>query len=69
MTYRPFNQMKSTVSKVIALMSCITGAVHAAENITVQTQDNGAALVNPGMGWMMYFYSNVPANGRATFFL
>ncbi len=54
--------MKTKFLKVIALISCITGAVHAEENITVQTQDNGAALVNPGMGWMMYFYSNVPAN-------
>lgn len=30
--------------------------------MTVQTQDTGAALVNPGMGWVLYFYSNVPAN-------
>ncbi len=54
--------MKPTVIKAIALVSCITAAVHAEENITVQTRDNGAALVNPGMGWVVYFYSNVPAN-------
>jgi hypothetical protein len=42
--------MKSTVLIVITLITCITGALHAAENITVQTQDTGAALVNPGMG-------------------
>lgn len=53
---------KTTFLKVIALLSCITGAVHAEETTTVQTQDNSAALVNPGMGWMAYFYSNVPAN-------
>lgn len=23
-------------------------------------KDNGKALVNPGMGWMMYYYSNIP---------
>lgn len=54
--------MKSTILNVITLISCITGAVHAEEDITVRTQDNGMALVNPGMGWVMYFYSNVPAN-------
>jgi hypothetical protein len=54
--------MKSIVLKVIAFVSWITGAVHAEENITVQTRDTGAALVNRVMGWIMYFYSNVPAN-------
>jgi Domain of unknown function (DUF4832)/Beta-galactosidase len=29
---------------------------------TVQIVDTGEALVNPGMGWTMHFYSNVPAN-------
>jgi hypothetical protein len=32
------------------------------ESVTVRTQDTGAALVNPAMGWTMHFYSNVPAN-------
>ena len=54
--------MKSIILKFIMLMSCITGAVHAEETTTVQTQDNGAALVNPGMGWMVDFCSNVTAN-------
>jgi len=56
------NQIKTTLLKSITLVSCITSAVHAQENLTVQTQDTGAALVNPGMGWVQYFYSNVPAN-------
>lgn len=30
--------------------------------VTVRPQDTGAALVNPGMGWTMHFYSNIPAN-------
>jgi hypothetical protein len=32
------------------------------ESVTVRTQDTGVALENPGMGWTMHFYSNVPAN-------
>jgi len=39
-----------------------TCALHAQESVTVKTKDTGAALVNPGMGWTMHFYSNVPAN-------
>ena len=34
----------------------------AGETVTVKTEDSGAALVNPGMGWTMHFYSNVPSN-------
>lgn len=30
--------------------------------VTVQPTDTGAALVNPAMGWVLYFYSNVPSN-------
>jgi hypothetical protein len=30
--------------------------------ITVQPADTGEALVNPGMGWTMHFYSNIPKN-------
>ena len=29
---------------------------------TVHPQDTGIALVNPGMGWTMHFYSNIPGN-------
>ena len=29
---------------------------------TVRLPDTGAALVNPGMGWTLHFYSNVPKN-------
>lgn len=32
------------------------------KNVTVKPRDTGAALVNPGMGWTMHFYSNVPRN-------
>ena len=33
-----------------------------APRITVRPHDNGAALVNPDMGWTLMFYSNVPHN-------
>ncbi len=36
--------------------------VQAAENVVVQPVDTGEALVNPGMGWTMHFYSNIPEN-------
>jgi len=34
----------------------------AEETITVRPKDTGKALVNPGTGWTMHFYSNVPRN-------
>jgi len=40
----------------------LSTSLFAVEGVTVQTKDTGAALVNPGMGWTMHFYSNVPAN-------
>jgi len=30
--------------------------------VVVQPTDNGEALINPGMGWTMHFYSNIPTN-------
>lgn len=32
------------------------------EQTTVHPKDTGAALENPGMGWVFHFYDNVPAN-------
>ena len=32
------------------------------ERTTVRPSDTGAALENPGMGWVLHFYDNVPAN-------
>jgi hypothetical protein len=37
-------------------------SVSAAETVTVTPVDTGEALINPGMGWTMHFYSNVPRN-------
>jgi len=33
-----------------------------AQGATVRPVDTGEALVNPGMGWTMHFYSNIPEN-------
>ncbi len=40
-----------------ALMS-----LNAQESVTIRPSDDGRPLVNPGMGWTMHFYSNVPQN-------
>ncbi len=32
------------------------------ETVTVRPEDTGETLLNPGMGWTMHFYSNIPAN-------
>lgn len=34
----------------------------AQESVTVRPLDDGRALINPGMGWTMHFYSNIPQN-------
>ena len=43
------------------LLTISTNAL-AAETVTVTPRDTGEALVNPGMGWTMHFYSNVARN-------
>lgn len=39
-----------------------TMALNAGPTTTVNPTDAGKALINPGMGWTMHFYSNVPRN-------
>ena len=48
--------------RFVAVLLSITCALHADESVTVKPQDTGVALLNPGMGWTMHFYSNVPTN-------
>lgn len=48
--------------RFVAVLLSIISALHADESVTVKPQDTGLALVNPGMGWTMHFYSNVPTN-------
>ena len=53
--------MRKTVLTLVAaaLMHCTAPVADAAET---RLQDNGQALVNPGMGWTMHFYSNLLCN-------
>jgi hypothetical protein len=46
---------------ITALLLAATAA-SAQSIVTVKPVDNGVALVNPDMGWVVYFYSNVPTN-------
>ncbi len=32
------------------------------DRVVVRLHDNGEALANPGMGWVLHYYDNVPAN-------
>ena len=43
----------------LAALAAVALAAHGA---TVRPTDDGRALVNPGMGWTMHYYSNVPLN-------
>ena len=47
-----------------ALLLCFPslGAERLGKAVTLQPQDNGWALVNPGMGWTFHFYSNAIEN-------
>ncbi|MBQ7028796.1 MAG: hypothetical protein IJN32_01000, partial [Thermoguttaceae bacterium] len=70
--------MRNAGFAAVALLGAVFGwgasfdaASQAAENdenaadsnrVAVELQDDGRALINPGMGWTMHFYSNVPTN-------
>ena len=45
----------------LILLLALCGGVHA-QQASCSPTDNGKALVNPGMGWQLYFYSNVLDN-------
>jgi hypothetical protein len=50
------------MNKAIVLLMGLSAAVFAQETVSVRPVDNGRALVNPGMGWTMHFYSNSAHN-------
>ena len=55
--------MKRTIASFLTAMSLmLAGVCASAQDRTVYPEDNGKALVNPGMGWMLYYYSNVLDN-------
>jgi len=58
---------------IVVLTACLSAALAAGATtsgpataddsyVIVRPLDNGAALVNPDMGWTMHFYSNIPEN-------
>ena len=48
---------------VVATWSWIWAVVMAdQEMVTVRPADSGAELINPGMGWVLHYYDNVPTN-------
>jgi len=53
--------MKKVFTVAIVLLS-VSFSACAANRYTVHPQDTDQALVNPGMGWTMHFYSNLTSN-------
>jgi hypothetical protein len=52
----------SNIACMIILLLSMSGIANAQETYTAHPEDTGAALVNPSMGWTMYYYSNVARN-------
>lgn len=52
------------MKKLIILFSLMLSVCtySSAQTFTASPVDNGSALVNPGMGWMLYYYSNILDN-------
>jgi hypothetical protein len=51
----------------VCLVVCIPGPAteiraEEEERTVVRPADNGAALINPGMGWVFHYYDNIPAH-------
>jgi len=69
----PQDAMAISAAYVPALAALVAMAVHAlaataapasvdGDRATARPIDTGAALINPGMGWTLHFYSNIPTN-------
>jgi hypothetical protein len=54
----------SRALRAAALAALLAAPLSAAEpdRVVVRPPDSGAALVNPGMGWVFHHYDNVPAH-------
>ena len=50
------------VSALVPWLPSMAATPGGEHQITVQPQDHGQALVNPGMGWTLQFYSNLIEN-------
>ena len=44
------------------MLTILSGLSPAQESITVHPTDTGQVLENPGMGWVLHYYDNVPFN-------
>lgn len=56
---KPFVVLSTGILLGLAAVSRL-GAEQGA--VTVRPADNGAELANPGMGWVLHYYDNVPAH-------
>ncbi len=54
--------MKNLFIIAIAAVATTTASAAEPDRIVVRPVDDGRALVNPGMGWTLHFYSNIIAN-------
>ncbi len=54
--------MNTLIRIVFSLLLSMAVRAHAGGVHTVYPKDTGIALVNPGMGWTLHFYSNIPSN-------
>ncbi|MFC1600951.1 beta-galactosidase [Candidatus Sumerlaeota bacterium] len=54
------NLLRQIICAFVLLGTAMT--LQAQETMTVKPVDTGVALINPGMGWTMHFYSNVTRN-------
>ncbi len=57
-----FNKTRACLAGLVAAALYFPASMPAADIVTVTPPDNGAALVNPGMGWTFHFYSNLIKN-------
>ena len=60
----PRNNSLRAILLAVTVMTSALGAAGATndEFVTIRPQDTGEALVNPGMGWTLHFYSNFIEN-------
>ncbi len=56
------NHLRRLTCVASAMLFVATASPADDDTVTVRPTDNGAALVNPGMGWVLHFYDNVPAH-------
>jgi len=54
-------RLKTTWMVAAAWCLCMNPA-EPGERVLVRPADNGAELANPGMGWVLHYYDNVPSN-------